>query len=180
MTKVGTNGNTLLAKKCCCFIFGFRTANEKTKHSDKFSHVRTQKFNLLFISPCARLESPELQTFGMRRTFVLLCGMSISGSWAVAVPTIDWCSRNILGALLGRQYSLPSPLNNATIIGHHGDLSQYDCSQHQFISPTPLIRDPGASATINEAINALNLIPRSPVLYIARLTSMANICFSAS
>ena len=32
--------NTLLARKCC-FIFGFCTADEKTKHSEKFSHVRT-------------------------------------------------------------------------------------------------------------------------------------------
>ena len=117
----------------------------------------------------------------MRRTFVLLWGMSISGSWAVAVPTIDWCSRNILGALLGRLCSLPSPLNNAIIIpvtGRHDCFSQCDCS-HQFVSLTRLIRGSGTSAIINEAIYALNYILRCPMLYLAQLTSVANICFPA-
>jgi hypothetical protein len=34
-------------------------------------------------------------TFGTRRILPLPCDISTSGSWAVAVPTIDWCSRNI-------------------------------------------------------------------------------------
>jgi hypothetical protein len=50
-------------------------------------------------------EENALQSFGMRRIFVLY-GISTSGSWAVAIHIMHWCSRNILWTCISCRYRL--------------------------------------------------------------------------
>jgi hypothetical protein len=112
-------------------------------------------------------------TFGTRRIFVLLWDMSISGSCAVAVPTISWCSRNILLHLDLQGTSAEPPglhvkekPRRLTKFQLSSLFAMTHCWQHRFLSAPRSVWGVDAAVT-KEAIYALNHLLRTPRLYVA-------------